>query len=68
MTTTRQRPPAPALQTVPLLARDMAAALFVEGMAELVDGQRGVNIPGGSRETQRRVAAHVRPLAVPEEP
>lgn len=62
MTTTRKRLPGPTLQTVPLSALDLSAALFVAAMAEHVDAQRGVNIPGGSRETRRRVAAHVRPM------
>lgn len=68
MTTTRKRLPAPALRTVPLSALDLSAALFVAAMAELVDAQRGVNIPGGSRETRRRVAAHVRPMIERKEP
>jgi hypothetical protein len=47
----------PATQPTPLQA---SAVTFVAALSEHVDKQRGIDVPNGTRDTQKRVAAIVR--------
>lgn len=55
-----ETPLARPLQTVELPPADIAAAIFAYCMSEFVSAVDRGKTPGGTRETQKRVAAVVR--------